>query len=167
MPCDAAGLALAARPRADDEIAATGADRLDQRSDAPNIVGAIAIHEHQDVGILRRHGRGQARPAVAAPGIDDIGAGIFGAQHGGIAAAAVGHDDAAHEVARQAAHDLADRGFLVQRRDDDHDGPLPGLAPDDAIRIGGNGHAQRLQRRPQLAQAAAGLSDNSASRNER
>ena len=85
VPGDAAGLALAARARSDDEIAMPGADRLDQPGDRLRIVGAVAVHEHHDIGVLGRHGRCQAGAAVAAPGVDDVGARILGTRRGGIA----------------------------------------------------------------------------------
>ena len=152
MPGDASGLAFAGRPRSDDEIVAPGPDRLDQFGDGVRIVRAVAVHEHYDLGVLGRHGRGQASPAIAAAGVDDVGAGPCGPRHGGVTAAAIGDDHALHQWVRDAAHDIRDRLLLVERGDDDHD---PGV------------HLQRLQRRPQLAQAAGGLSDKSASRNDR
>ena len=67
--------------------------------------------------------RGQAGPAVAAAGVDHIGAGGAGARRRRIRAAAIGHDDAAYDVPRYRAHDLRDRGFLVERRDDQRNRP--------------------------------------------
>src|SRR5262249_57372434 len=72
MPGDASLLALTARARSEHEIVAAGPDRLDQLDDAARIVGAVAVHEHHDVGFLRRHGRSEAHPAITPPGIDDV-----------------------------------------------------------------------------------------------
>src|SRR5262249_56582791 len=74
VPGDAAGLAASARARPDDEIEAPSADRLDQAGDGRGIVGAVAVHEHQDVGTFGRRGRRQAGPARAPANLDPLGA---------------------------------------------------------------------------------------------
>jgi len=94
--------------RSEHEIVAAGPDRLDQRGDAARIVGAVAVHEHHDVGVLGRHGRSEARPAIAAPGIDDVRTRCFGPRRGGVATAAVRHDDAGYDRTRDAAHHIRD-----------------------------------------------------------
>ncbi len=51
MPGHAAGLALAARARGDDEVATAGSDRRDQCGNRGRIVGAVAIHEDDNIGV--------------------------------------------------------------------------------------------------------------------
>src|SRR5262249_61154564 len=67
MPGDASRLALAAGARSDHEVVAAGADRLDQPGDIFRIVGAVAVHEHDDVGVLGRHRRRKAGSAINPP----------------------------------------------------------------------------------------------------
>src|SRR5258706_11708358 len=70
MPGDASRLTPAARARPDHKIVATRSDRLDQPRYTVRIVGALAVHEHHDVGILRRPRRHKPFPAIAPPGPD-------------------------------------------------------------------------------------------------
>src|SRR5258707_3455726 len=95
---------------------ALAALRLDNFGVAARIVRAVAVHEPHDVGVLGRHGRRQARPAVATPGIDNVGARGFGPRRSGVAAAAVCHDDAGYDGTRDAPHHLRDRFLLVEGR---------------------------------------------------
>ena len=76
VPRHAAGLARAAQPRADDEVASAGADRRDERGDARGIVGAVAVHEDENVGVVRRHRGGEAGAAIAAADVEHLGAGV-------------------------------------------------------------------------------------------
>src|SRR5262249_14584062 len=108
MPADAAGLAIAARARSDHEIVAAGLDGPDQPGDAARIVGAIAVHEDDDLSILGCHRRHEARPAITGPRIDHLRPCRFRTHRGGIAAAAVSHDDAGYDRAGEAAHHLRD-----------------------------------------------------------
>ena len=122
MPGDASRLALAARTRSDHEVVAAGADRLDQPGDILRIVGTVAVHEHDDVGVLGRHRCRKACPAITGPGIDHVRTGGAGPLRGGVAAAAVRHDDTGDDRAREAAHHIRDRLLLIERRDDDDNG---------------------------------------------
>src|SRR5215831_15718152 len=149
MPGDASPLALAARARSDDEIVAAGADRLDQGGDAARVVGAVAVHEHHDVGVLGRHGCLKARPAIAAPGIDDVRTRGFGPRGGGVATAAVGHDDAGYDRTRDAAHYVRDRLLLIERRYHHDDATCRGFAHATVITSG-----SRVHRSQAPAQAA-------------
>src|SRR5262249_46350092 len=117
MPGDASRLALAARARSDHKVVAAGADRLAYSPDISRIVGAVAVHEHDDVGVLGRHRRRKAGSAITAPGVDYVRAGGAGPLRGGVAAAAVRHDDTGDDRAREAAHYLRDRLLLIERRD--------------------------------------------------
>ena len=122
MASDAARFALSASARADDEVVTAGAQSGDHVFDECRIIGAVAIHEDDDVGIvsgLRAH---EARPAIATAGIEYLGAGAPCNVGRTVAAAAVGDDDPADEVARYRGHDVADRGGFVVGRDDDGDG---------------------------------------------
>ena len=74
VPRDAPGLALAAHPRPDDEVVSAGPDRLDQRCDARRIIGTVAVHEHDDVGIGGGVHAGRAGAPIAAPDADHVGA---------------------------------------------------------------------------------------------
>src|SRR5262245_20672123 len=108
MPGDASPFALAARARSDNEIAAAGANRFDQGGDAARIVGTVAVHEHHDVGVLGCLGCLKARPAIAAPDIDDVRTRGFGPRRGGVATATVRHDDAGYDRPWDAAHHTRD-----------------------------------------------------------
>src|SRR5262249_57149962 len=99
--------------------------RLD---DAARTVGAAAAHEPPDVGSLRRHGRSEARPAIAAPGIDDVRTRGFGPRRRGVATAAVRHDDAGYDRTRDGAHHIRDRLLLIERRYHDDDTTCRGFA---------------------------------------
>ena len=121
--------------------------------DSGRIVGAIAIHEHQDVTSVGSDGGGVASPAVAAADLQHLSTGTPRSFQGGVGAAAIGDDDPTDQIAGDFGNDRADRFFLVERRDDQRDRALPR-------------QAYKLQRRPQLAQAVGGTSDNRASRKE-
>jgi len=155
MPRYAAGLADAARTRADYEIEWADPNRLDQCCDQRRIVGAIAVHEHHYVGVFRRHRGREAGTSIAAARLNDVGARIPGPSHGRIGAAAVCHDNAGDDASRDGAQNVADGSFLVEGRYRERD---------DARASGGGGaigsclHHPRhkLHRRPQLAHAAGG-----------
>src|SRR5438034_6516268 len=149
MPGDASGLASAARARCDHEIVAAGPDRLDQTGDAARIVRAVAVHEHHDVGILGRHDCREARPAVAAPGTDNVGTRGFRPRNSGVGAAAICHDDAGYDGTRDTPHHLRDRLLLVERRYHDDDATRRGFAPSTIP-------ASRIHRSKAPAQAAVG-----------
>jgi hypothetical protein len=51
-----------------------GADRRHQRTDSGRIVGAIAVHEDDDVGGASSLSAFQASEPIAAPDTDDLGA---------------------------------------------------------------------------------------------
>ena len=155
MARHAAVLALAARARADDKVVVAGAERSDHVGDRRRIVGAVAVHVDDDVGVIGRSCAGQAGAAVAAAGFDRFRAGAVRLFDGVVAAAAVGDDHPVDDRARQAGNDRGDRFAFVERRNDD--GDAAGLAR----------HRYRLQRKPQLAQAPGGLSDKSAWRKSR
>ena len=132
--------------------AVAGAQRRHQSGDGGRIVGAVAVHEDDDVGVVRRLRAGETGTAVAAAGVDDLGAGVARAVLGAVAAAAVGHDHPADDIARQFGDHRGDRfGFIEGRNDDGH-----------ARRL--RRHRYKLQRNPQLAQASGGLFDLSALR---
>ncbi len=146
------GFALAARARGDDEIEIAGGERRDQRRDGGGIVGAVAVHEDDDVGVVGRLRAGEAGAAVAAADVDDFGAGAARAFLRAVAAAAIGHDHPVDDIARQFGDDGGDGLRLVEGRNDDG----------HARRL--RRHGYRLQRNPQLAQASGGLFDLSALR---
>ena len=152
MGSHAACFALAARPRGNDEIEIPGGERRDQRGDGGGIVGAVAVHEDDDIGVGGRLRAGEAGSAVAAPDLDDFGAGAARALLRAVAAAAVGHDHPADDIARQFGDDGGDGLRLVEGRNDHgHTRRL-------------RRHRYRLQRNPQLAQASGGVFDLSALR---
>ena len=129
-----------------------GANRRDQCRDGGGIVGAVAVHENDDVGAVGRLRAGQAGKAVTAAHRDDFGPGAARALLRAVAAAAVGHDNPVDNVARQ----FGDHGgdglrFIEGRNDDGHTRRPPR-------------HCYKLQRNPQLAQAAGGVFDLSALR---
>ena len=115
----------------------------------------------------RRLRRGEAGAAIARAGIDHVGTGGARARLGLVTAAAVGHDHPAHQVARNGPHHVADRGFLVQRRDRHDHAAIDWLRSVACPTRLAFVHRQRLQRSPQLAQADGGVSDSRPCRNER
>ena len=108
MPGDAPRLPLPAHARADDEVVAAGTDRFDQGCDAGRIVGAVAVHEHDDVGLGGGVDAGHAGAPIALFDPDHICARAGGARGGAVTARAVGDNDALDEVARDGAHHGAD-----------------------------------------------------------
>src|SRR6202044_2084045 len=100
VPSHAARLAHAAGTRGDDEVVTAGANRRDQCRDGGWIVGAVAVHEDDYVAGKRRLGAFEAGKAIAAADRDHLGAGAARYLLGAVAAAAIGHDDAAHDLAR-------------------------------------------------------------------
>ena len=142
-------------PRARDAMtksalpARSGATR---RRDRGRIVGAVAVHENDDFGVLRCLRAGKTSTAVAPAGVDDLGAGAARPVLRAVAAASVGDDHAADDIARQFGNHRGDGfGFIEGRNDDGH-----------ARRL--RRHGYRLQRNPQLAQASGGVFDLSALR---
>ena len=148
MPRHAAGVSRSADARADDEIMRAGEDRRGERADRAGIVGAVAIHEDHDRVGRRGQGGLQARAAVAASRVDDQCARARGDRAGAVRAAAVGDHDGRDGIAGDRVEKRADRFGFVERRD----------------RKNKRLRHQRLQRRPQLAQALGGASERSASR---
>jgi hypothetical protein len=123
MPAHGAGLALATRPRGDHEVELAAQDRADEPLHEIAAIGAVAVHEDHDAALRRGRGAaGGASPAVAAF-LRHEHARARGLRHGGraVAAAAIDHDDLAHEATRDLRHDGRDRVRLVQHRNDDGD----------------------------------------------
>ena len=155
MARHAAGLALSSRPRGDREIVVARPYRRDQRGDGRRIVGAVAVHKDDNVGLAGGLRAGKARAAIAAAGGDHLGARAARHARRAVGAAAVGDDHAIDDIARQGTHDHADRFGFVEGGNDDGDAAHSW------------GHRQRLQRNPQLAHAAGGLSESSPLRKSR
>jgi hypothetical protein len=121
VPGHAARLARAAGARSNDEVIGAGADRRDQARDGGRIVGAVAVHEDDDVAgkrCLRAFETGQA---IAATDRDDLGARATCFLRSAVAAAAIGHDDASDDVARDLRDDGRDRFRFVECGNDDDD----------------------------------------------
>ena len=119
MGSHAARLPLALRARGDDEVVLSGADRLDQRRNGGRIVGAVAIHEDNDVVVLGRLGAGHAGKSVAAADTDHLGAGLARAFLRAVGAAAVDYDHAVDHRTRQFGDDRPDRFCFVECGNDD------------------------------------------------
>ena len=169
MPGHAPRLPHAAHARSDHEIRNTGTNGIHEGPYGLRIVGPIAIHEHDDVGIRGRLRCQQAGAAIASTDVKDLRARPLRTRAGVVAAATVGDDDTADDVARDGPHDGTNRSRLIERRDNEGDPArrLGHAAARTVTRLLRPGHhRQRLQRSPQLAQAAGGLSDSSASRND-
>ena len=155
MACHAASFALPPRARTDDEVVAAGAKRGDHVGDRRRIVGAVAVHEDDNIGVIGGLRAGEAGAAIAAAGFDRLRAGAARLRDGVVGAAAVGDDHPVDDMARQVGNDGGDRFAFVERRNDDG----------DAAGVGR--HRYRLQRNPQPAHAPGGLSDKSALRKSR
>ena len=121
MPGHAARLALAAGARGDDEVVRAGADRCDQCRNGGRIVGAVAVHEDHDIAGIGRLRAFEAGQAIAAIDRDHLGAGSARYLRGTVAAATVGHDDAANDIARNFGDHGRDRFRFVERGNDDDD----------------------------------------------
>jgi hypothetical protein len=65
------------------------------------VVGAVALHEHDDVAHISRQRAGKAGAAITAAHVDHLGAGAARYFRGAIAAAAIDHNYAPDDVARQ------------------------------------------------------------------
>ena len=120
MACHAGGLALAACARTDDEVIAAGTKRGDHVLDRARIVGAVAIHEHQDIRIAGSLSAGQARAPVTWAHSDDFGAGAARYLGRAVGRATVGNDDVVNKIARQCRNDRTDGLRFVESRN--HDG---------------------------------------------
>ena len=129
--------------------------RGDHVGDRRRIVGAVAVHEDDNVGVIGRLRAGEAGAAVTAAGFERLRACAARLRDGVVGAAAVGDDHAVDDRTRQAGNHGGDRFAFVERRNDDG----------DAAGVGR--HRYRLQRKPQPAQAPGGLSDKSALRKSR
>src|SRR5262249_37545700 len=162
----AAHLARAANARTEDEDGLPGYNRRYQIRDELRWIAAIAIEEHQNLGVIARGGNARLDGAtVAAARLDDHASpGSLCPLSRAVARAAVDDDDLVHLLRQHRGHDLADRRFLVEARNDcRNDGARRRSLATDLV-----GHlAHRLQRRPQLAQHSGGLSDNRAARKSR
>jgi hypothetical protein len=98
---------------------------------------------------------GETGEPITAADRDNLRAGRPCALARAVAAAAIGDDHTINYLVRQSRDHGADRFRFVKRRDNDGNRVLSG------------NHTQRLQRKPQLAQASAGLLDLSAWRKVR
>src|SRR5690242_16596774 len=97
----AAGLAFAARPRAEHEVVGAGKNRRQQRRHELGPVAAVAVDEYDD-GAVTRGTRARCTGAAIAtlPFDEDLSARSTRTLDGAILAAAVDHDDLIHHRAR-------------------------------------------------------------------
>ena len=86
-----------------------GTERGDHVLDGARIVGAVAVHEHQNICIPGGLGAGKAGASVAWAHGDDFGTGATRYLRRIVGRATVGHDHGINEMARQCRDDGADR----------------------------------------------------------
>src|SRR6202041_1288340 len=108
MPCHAARLTLAKRTGRNDEVVNPGADRRHQRTDGGRIVGAVAVHEDDDVGGASSLSAFQTSKPVAAPDADDLGARATCCVRRAVVAAAVGNNNTIDDIAWHLVDDGGD-----------------------------------------------------------
>jgi hypothetical protein len=118
-----------ANARADDEVVGTVGNRREQCRDESGAVAAVAVQKDDHVAIgTGRSDTGPAGPAITSARLGyDARAGGGCARRGTIGAAVVNDDDFIDRLRTHLTHDVADRIFLVQRRDDDRNGQSAGL----------------------------------------
>ena len=117
-----AGLPAATDARAEDEVGLIVGDGLDERGQAGDEVGAVAIHVDEDVGGgVGGEGAGEAGGAVATGRLEDAGSGGAGDLGGAIGGAVVDDEALAEEGPGHFADDLANGLGLVEGGDDDGD----------------------------------------------
>ena len=117
-----AGLATAADARAEDEVGLVVGDGLDERGQAGDEVGPVAIHVDEDVGGgVGGERAGEAGGAIAAGGLDDAGSGGAGDLGGAVGRAVVDDEALAEEGPGHLRDDVADGLGFVEGGDDDGD----------------------------------------------
>ena len=133
---------------ADDEVVAAGTKRGDHFLNGVRIVGAVAIHEHQDICIAGNLSAGQAGAPVARAHGDDFGTDAARYLWRSVGRAAIGDYDVVNDIARQCRDDRANdlASFSV--------GITTTTFRSPAIFA-----LQRLQRKPQFAHVVGGFSD--------
>src|SRR4029079_13999756 len=180
----AAALTRATRAGAENEDGLPRGDRRDQVGDEFGRIAAVAIEKDENVGVLSYGGNARldGAPVTASRLDDDTGRGrrSTGEPRGddgpgrgrgctvdrAVPRAAVHDNDLAHVLRQHGAHDRCNGRFLVEAWNDRrHDGLAVDIGP---RRIAlARDVAHRLQRSPQLAQAAGGSPDSRALRKSR
>ena len=164
----AAGLTRSANARTKDENGFARHDRRHQIGDEFRGIAAVAVEKEEDVCVIAHSGDACLdRATVAASRLDDdTSSGRFCPLGRTVPRAPVDNDDFAHILLQHSGHDLADRRFLVEARNDrGNDGQAALRWPLSIDLVGRLVH--RLQRRPQLAQLLGGFSESSAARKSR
>jgi len=164
----AAALTRATRARAENEDGLPRGDRRDQVGDEFGRIAAVAIEKDENVGVLSYGGNARldGAPVTASRLDNDTGTGRGCLANRAVPRAAVHDNDLAHVLRQHGAHDRCNGRFLVEAWNDRrHDGLAVDVRP-RRIALARN-VAHRLQRSPQLAQAAGGSSDSRALRKSR
>src|SRR4029453_653743 len=112
MEGDASGLMLTACARSNDEIMCPGANRRHQSCDKFWIIGAVPIHEDDNVGTTGCLRSQQACAAKAPASRNDRRAGPARTLRRPVLAAAIGDDDPVNDIARKRRNDRADARLL-------------------------------------------------------
>ena len=164
----ATSLTRTANARAENEDGLPRDDGRYQLWDKFDGIAAIAIKKDQDFRVIADCGyAGLDGAPVAALRLDnDAGAGGSCLLRRSVARAAIHDNDFAHILGEHRGHDPRDCRFLIEAWDDRRDnGFTMGGGPRTTVLVLDVVH--RLQRSPQLAQAARGLSESSALRKSR
>ena len=116
----AAGLARTANARAENEDGLPGDDRRHQIRDEFRRIAAVAVEEDQNVGVIAHGGDARLDGATIAASRLDNHASSGGLSPLGrtVPRAPVDNDDLAHILRQHRGHDLANRRFLVEARND-------------------------------------------------
>ncbi len=161
----AAALARSSRTGTENEERLPCDDGCHQFRDELRRIAAVPVKKDDNFGVRAQGGNsGLDSTPVTASCLDNYtGTGRGCPLDRPVPRAAVYQNDLAHALRKHGAHDRCNCRFLVEAWNDcRHDG----LAMGGRIALA-RGVAHRLQRSPQLAQAAGGLSDNRALRNSR
>jgi hypothetical protein len=97
-------LSCAAYARSDREIRATRPNRVDQGPHALCVVGAIAIHENDDIGIRGRLRCEQASPTITRSDRKNLRTRSRRTRRSVVAASTVRDDDTLDNIARDGTH---------------------------------------------------------------
>lgn len=71
VPRHRAGQEMSRKPRSEDNVRATFADRVDQAAKFTRSVAVVSIEEHDNVWVVRGCEPGQACTTISAPSLDD------------------------------------------------------------------------------------------------
>src|SRR6516164_5378403 len=115
MPGDALARISSPGTRPNDKVLLCGENWAHEFADCLRIIGAVAIHEYDDVAAGGGQRPCQAGLSIAQPGGNDFCSGAPGSLNSRVPAAAICHDDAAYEMARNTRDDFGNGPLFIER----------------------------------------------------